>query len=92
MAKHRFTDTERFAVWMHNGQRCYWCFEPLSLQDTTVDHVIPEHLEDKPDAFEALKVHLGLPTTFIINDYCDWLPAHDRCNKSRANHYSHLRW
>jgi hypothetical protein len=84
MAKRRFTDTERFAVWMHNGQRCYWCLEPLSLQETTIDHVIPEHLEDKPETFEMLRVHLGLPTTFVINDYCNWLPAHDRCNKSKS--------
>ncbi len=84
MAKHRFTDTERFTVWNQNGQRCYWCLEPLSVQETTVDHVIPEHLEDKPESFNQLKHHLSLPETFVINDYCNWLPAHDRCNKTKS--------
>jgi hypothetical protein len=84
VTKHRFTDTERFAVWRQNCQRCYWCLEPLSLQDTTVDHVIPEHLQDKPEIFGRLTTHLSLPDTFVINDYCNWLPAHERCNKSKA--------
>ena len=84
MSKHRFTHTERFTVWSQNGQRCYWCLEPLSVQETTVDHVIAEHLEDKPEIFETLRSHLGLPETFVINDYCNWLPAHDRCNKTKS--------
>jgi predicted RNA-binding Zn-ribbon protein involved in translation (DUF1610 family) len=83
MSKHQFTYAESFAVWKHHGQRCYWCGEPLSVQETSVDHVIPEHLEEKPDEFKRLRELYGLPDTFAINDFCNWLPTHDRCNKSK---------
>jgi hypothetical protein len=84
MSNRKFTNAERFAVWKHHGQQCYWCKEPLRLQDTTVDHLLPEHLEDKPKEAERLKTLLGLSNTFKINDYCNWLPAHDKCNKNKG--------
>lgn len=82
--KHQFTDAQRFAVWKHHGQRCYWCEEPLRLQETTVDHVVPEHLEGKPDELAKVTTLLALPEAFKINDYGNWLPAHDRCNKNKG--------
>jgi len=84
MSKHQFTHSERFAVWRHHGQRCYWCGEPLRLQETTVDHVLAEHIQENPKELERLKVILNLSETFTINNYCNWLPAHDKCNKNKG--------
>lgn len=84
MGKHQFTYAQRFAVWKHHGQQCYWCEEPLRLQDTTVDHVVPEHLEGKPEELAKVTARLGLPDSFTINGYCNWLPAHDKCNKNKG--------
>jgi hypothetical protein len=84
MTKYKFTNAQRFAIWKHHGQTCYWCGEPLRLQETTVDHVVPEHLLDKPDELERLRTLFGLSSAFVINDYCNWLPAHDKCNKNKS--------
>lgn len=84
MKKYVFKDTERYAVWTHHGRACYWCEEPLILQEATVDHVIPEHLIEKPDELKAVLEKFGLPINFQINDFGNWLPCHDRCNKSKG--------
>jgi hypothetical protein len=84
LSKYQFSNAQRYAIWQHYGQACYWCDEPLRLKDATVDHVIPEYLQDKHDEFKRLQMQYGLPATFAINDYCNWLPAHDRCNKNKS--------
>lgn len=85
MAKHRFSDAERFSIWKHHGQQCYWCDEPLRLQETTVDHVIPESLQNKDVDFSRVKLQFGLHEAFELNSYENWLPAHDRCNRSKGS-------
>jgi len=85
MAKYRFSHAERFAVWKHYGQQCYWCTEPLRLQDTTIDHVIPESLEEKPEEFARVRLQFQLPEDFRINSYGNWMPVHDACNRRKTN-------
>jgi hypothetical protein len=84
MNKHTFTTLERFAIFSHHGGQCFWCTEPLRLREMTVDHVIPENLQEKPDDLARLLAHYGLPDCFRINDYCNWVPCHDRCNKEKT--------
>lgn len=84
MNKYHFSNAERFAIWKHHGQHCYWCGEPLRLQETTVDHVIPESLLSKPDEFARVKHLFSLHADFAINSYSNWLPAHDRCNRGKS--------
>ncbi len=84
--KYRFAKNERYAVWFHHGQVCFWCGEPLRLQEVTIDHMIPENILDKPDQLEQTKKLFGLPHDFEVNDFCNWLPCHDRCNKSKGKH------
>ncbi len=84
MSKHKFTNAQRFAVWKHHGFKCYWCDEPLRLQETTVDHFIPEYLEDKPEELKKARKDYGLSPDFVVNGYCNWLPCHFRCNRRKA--------
>lgn len=28
---------------------------------------------------------MGLPATFSLNDYNNWVPCHERCNKSKSD-------
>lgn len=83
MKKYKFSQSERFAIWSHHGRACYWCEEPLTLQETTIDHVIPENLLEKPAELTAVLEKFSLPKDFRINDFGNWLPAHDKCNKSK---------
>lgn len=55
------------------------------LRETTIDHVIPESLLDNPVELAKVKRAYALPATFDINSFENWLPAHDRCNRSKSN-------
>jgi hypothetical protein len=83
-AKYRFSAAERFAVWeAHDGQ-CFWCGEPLVLAEVTVDHVIPELYAAKPDELARIRSHYALGDAFALNDFSNWVPAHQRCNRSKG--------
>jgi hypothetical protein len=82
--KYRFNTSEKYAVWSYHGKVCYWCGEPLTFAETTIDHVIPEHLLEKEDLFVQAKKEFGLHDDFQINTFMNWLPAHDRCNRSKG--------
>lgn len=84
MQKHIFTGAERYAVWLHHGKRCWLCLEPLDLVATTVDHVVPESLTDHPTGLHEMIDLYGLPATFNINSFENWLPAHNHCNQSKS--------
>jgi len=84
-AKRRFSYAERYAVWYCNGQRCWWCKEPLRLAEVTIDHVLPESLLDNEGSLEAVLTEYGLPKNFNINAYENWLPCHNHCNQSKAS-------
>jgi 5-methylcytosine-specific restriction endonuclease McrA len=84
MNKHKFTDAERFAVWLCHGKKCYWCGEPMRYRESTVDHVLPEHLLEKPEQLKKELLEYGLPSDFKLNSFGNWLPCHDKCNKSKG--------
>ena len=85
MAKYKFKQSERFAVWKTHGEKCFWCAEPLCLQETTVDHILPEKLFNKEDEFTRVKLLFGLGDEFNINGYENWVPAHQHCNGAKRD-------
>ncbi|MDD5393606.1 MAG: HNH endonuclease domain-containing protein [Thiothrix sp.] len=85
MNKYQFSHSERYAVWLNHGKRCWLCEEPLRFADASIDHVIPESLlEDKPE-FDRIVDEYDLPKTFQINSFANWLPTHLRCNQQKSN-------
>jgi len=85
MKKHAFTHIERYAVWVSHDQICYICRKPLLLEDATCDHVIPEHLLEKPEELSSILKKYGLESDFEINDFNNWMPSHLRCNQEKGS-------
>lgn len=82
--KRRFSYAERYAIWLCNEKRCWWCKLPLRLPEVTVDHVIPDSLQDNDAERENIFVEYGLSKNFSINSYENWLPCHNGCNQSKS--------
>lgn len=64
--------------------KCYLCRVPLDLTSMVVDHVLPEHLLESPSLFDAAKSALGLPASFDLNSFENWMPACSSCNGKKA--------
>ena len=64
--------------------KCYLCGVPLDLTSMTVDHVIPEQLLATPSLIDATKSELGLPASFDLNSFENWMPACGPCNVKKA--------
>ena len=84
MRKHRFTISERYAIWETYNHQCFFCGEPLSFKDTTIDHLFPETLLEKPEELETIKAKYSLPSNFEINNFCNWVPTHQICNGKKS--------
>lgn len=84
MKKHKFTVAEHFAIWRVYGQKCFYCEQPLTFAEITIDHIIPEHLLDNTEQLQSIKKQYGLGADFSINDYCNWVPSHLRCNQDKG--------
>jgi hypothetical protein len=84
MPKRTFSTAERYAVWLHHEKRCWLCEEPLRLNDTTIDHFLPESLLKRPDQLATILMEWGLTKDFNLNDFENWLPCHQRCNQKKA--------
>jgi len=59
--KHTFTPAERFAVFRAHNGICFWCKEPIIFADVTIDHIIPEKLQDNEEKLEQVKSEYSLP-------------------------------
>lgn len=64
--------------------KCYLCGVPLDLTSMAVDHVVPEHLLATPSLLDAVKSELGLPASFDLNSFENWMPACNSCNGRKA--------
>ncbi|WP_199545089.1 HNH endonuclease [Paraburkholderia kururiensis] len=64
--------------------KCYMCRIPLDLTSMVVDHVLPEHLLESPSLLNAAKSALGLPASFDLNSFENWMPACSLCNGKKA--------
>lgn len=83
--KYKFSDAQRYAVWLHHEKRCWFCKEPLPFEKATVDHVIPESILSQPKRLAKIIEDYDLPKSFQINGYENWLPAHSHCNGQKTN-------
>jgi hypothetical protein len=80
MGKHRFTDSERFTVYMADSAKCFWCGIPIYYRDVQVDHLFPESLKNDPARLEELRVNYGLGQGFDLNGFENWVTCHQGCN------------
>ena len=76
--------SKNLLFWNSLECKCFWCGVPLSLLETSIDHVIPESLIEKPDELERIKINYHLPDNFEINNFCNWVPAHSNCNSRKS--------
>jgi hypothetical protein len=83
--KFQFSAAQRYSVWLHHEKRCWFCKEPLGFVEVTVDHVIPESLLSEPLRLKEIIDDYDLPSSFQINGYENWLPAHSHCNGTKTN-------
>ncbi len=79
-AKYRFSLHQRYAVHTVHDGKCYICGHDIDLLETTVDHVIPSSLLQKPEKLQTVFLEFGLPADFELNDYSNWMPCCHPCN------------
>ena len=85
MSKHNFSQAERQAVFNVHGPRCYICDVLLSMKTVEIDHVVPESLKYDSRGFSSALEELGLPRSFDVNSYENWMPACRSCNGKKGN-------
>ena len=94
--KHKFTFSERWAVYEAYEHICIYCRCVVHWKDFEVDHIIKESLLKEPDKLAFLIEDYGLGSEFSINCFQNWACTHHYCNrvkgnttvdKSRALHY-----
>jgi len=85
MPKYSFTYPQRYAVWHFHEERCWLCTEPLRLVEASIDHVLPESLLNNETRLQEVLTEYGLPATFNLNGFENWLPCHVRCNQKKAD-------
>lgn len=95
MARKTFPTSKRAAIWQAHDQRCIYCTELVAFADLDVDHIIPEHLKEKPELLTNFLNEYGL-SNFDIDGLSNLVPSHRRCNlqkkgqilkKNRALHF-----
>jgi hypothetical protein len=95
MTRKTFPTSKRAAIWKAHDCRCIYCTELVAFADLDVDHIIPEHLKEKPEQLLSLLKDYGLGD-FDIEDLLNLVPSHRHCNlqkkgqilsKSRALHF-----
>ncbi len=72
----------RVSIWKANGQRCFFCEDPIAYRDLEIDHVIPQST-DSAELRRLIQV-LGLPADFGLNDTRNLVPSHHDCNRRKA--------
>jgi 5-methylcytosine-specific restriction endonuclease McrA len=80
MSRYAFKPEERPAVYAVHGPNCYLCRLPVVYKNMHVDHVLPETLLDDAVKLQKVLSDLGLPLSFELNTFENWLPAHSDCN------------
>jgi len=85
MTKYKFSVTEKIVIWKTHGSKCFWCEEPIDFKHITVDHVLPEKLLENSVELDRLIHYYSLPKDFQINNFCNWVPAHNSCNAKKSS-------
>ena len=84
MSQYRFSTAKRFGVWDAHDGMCFWCREPLEFRHVTIDHVLPELLENDPKKLAVILKSFALAIDFKINDFPNWVPSHQSCNSRKS--------
>lgn len=84
MSHYKFSNAQRFAIFLVHGTKCYMCDIPIDFASMEVDHVLPEHLLTDPLLAERAKAAVGLPASFDLNSFENWMPACGPCNRKKA--------
>ncbi len=83
MSKYKFKPSERYAVYTVHDETCYLCRKPIYMASFQVDHVLPESLASQPEAFAQARHSYGLPDSFDLNSFENWMPACAPCNNRK---------
>lgn len=79
------SDAQRFGVWKAWRGRCAWCRQPVLFKDCHIDHILPlaafSTLSDKSSVLRTF----GLPATFEIDDFENWVCACPSCNLRKSD-------
>lgn len=74
----------RFAIWNAHSRKCYYTGEPLSFIDMELDHIIPQHLKDKPIRLTRILQSLHLNDDFELDSVYNLVPTKGHHNKSKG--------
>lgn len=85
MSNYIFSDSERFAVYVTHGEKCYMCKKAIDLQSMHIDHIIPESLLEKGDELNTILTDFGLSSDFGINSFENWMPSCAPCNLEKSS-------
>ena len=96
MSRKAFPTSKRAAIWRAHECRCVYCTELVTFADLDIDHIIPDHLKEKPEQLAELLNEYGLNNDFDVDGLLNLVPSHRHCNlqkrgqvlpKSRALHF-----
>ncbi|MDA8419037.1 MAG: HNH endonuclease signature motif containing protein [Desulfobacteraceae bacterium] len=96
MARKTFPTSKRAAIWRAHKRLCIYCTELVTFADLDVDHIVPNHLKDKPEQLSKLLDEYGLSNDFDVDGLLNLVPSHRHCNlqknkkilsKSRVIHF-----
>jgi hypothetical protein len=85
-SKREFSPHERYAIFTAHGERCYLCRASLDLQTMEVDHLLPESLLHEPAKLAEVLTVFGLPSSFALQSFANWVPSCRRCNNQKRAH------
>lgn len=83
MSKKKQHQNLRFAMWVAHDRKCVYTGESLQSREVVLDHVIPEHLIDKPSELETVLKRLGLPLNFDLQHPLNLVPTYQEYNNKK---------
>ena len=85
MKKYKFSNAQRFAIYVTHREKCYLCTKPIDLKTMEVDHIIPESLLSDEEKLKKALNAFDLKKDFDINSYENWLPSCGPCNRKKLS-------
>lgn len=86
MKRYRFSSSERYAIYAIHGPNCYLCSTPIDFRSMSVDHVLPASLPSNHKLYAECLSDYGLPPTFNVDSFENWLPSCAKCNSEKGAH------
>lgn len=78
-----FDQSFREAIWRAYHKKCFYDGRPLLFSMMHIDHLIPEHLLEKPSELAALLARLGM-NEFDIRSPLNLVPTCQTCNANKG--------